>query len=359
MKKYITLPPIEAQHVRQPSHLDPEWALVAVWHQKTAVLLIAFLFGIAGVIIALLSPFEYTSEVRVMPELQARSALNLKRFGALAELAGINLEGVSNTEAIRPDLYPDVLKSTPFILYLLNQPITTVKKSKYASLAAFLTQESFSWTDRFFDRKPLTVPLSTDDRQALRLTRDQEQLIKDTKERILSDLDKQSGVIIIRVKMPDAEVAAQVSQLAIDYLTRYVIQYRTEKTRSDLKFLSGRFREAKQRYDRAMVHLSAYKDQHRYMVTEIGTIEERRLQAEFELAQGLYSTITQQYEQTRIKIQEETPILKMLEPAQVPTKRSEPRRTIMVLMAVLMGGLFGIGIALVRHIDWQSLSIKR
>ncbi|RYZ32850.1 MAG: hypothetical protein EOP49_36895, partial [Sphingobacteriales bacterium] len=190
MKKYLTLLPIEARNIRQPSHLDPQWALIAVWHQKAYVLLIAFLFAVVGVVVALLSPFEYTSEVRVMPELQARSALNLKRFGALAELAGINLEGVSNTEAIRPDLYPDVLKSTPFILYLLNQPITTVKKSKYSSLAAFLTQESFSWIVRFFDRKPLTVPLSIDDRQALRLTRDQEQLIKDTKERILSDLDK-------------------------------------------------------------------------------------------------------------------------------------------------------------------------
>ncbi|GAB3930276.1 GNVR domain-containing protein [Larkinella terrae] len=352
MKKWITLSPKDAASVRPPAQLDPQWALLLLWRQKGNVLKMAFLFAVVGVVVALLSPFEYISEVRVMPELQARSALNLKRFGALAELAGINLEGVSNTEAIRPDLYPDVLKSTPFMLYLLNQPVTTVEKRKFPTLAAFLTEGSFSLIDRVFGKKTLSVPPALGDRQALHLTRDQEELVKNTKERILSDLDKQSGVIIIRVKMPDAEVAAQVGQLAIDYLTRYVISYRTEKTREDLKFLSERFREAKQRYDRAMINLSTYKDQHRYMVTQVGTIEERRLQADFELAQGLYGNITQQYEQTRIKIQEETPILKILEPPQVPTKRSEPRRSILVVLYTFIGGLVGIGLVLMRHIEW-------
>ncbi|MGV3561134.1 GNVR domain-containing protein [Larkinella arboricola] len=353
MKKWITLSPKDTDSIRSSSQVEPRWALVTIWRQRSNVLKIAFLFAVIGVVVALLSPVEFTSEVQVMPELQARSAMNLKRFGALAELAGINLEGVGNTEAVRPDLYPDVLKSTPFILHMLNQPVKTVSGQRYPTLAAFLTQEP-SWLDWFQEKKTLMVPRAVNDRQTLHLTRDQELLVKDTKERILSDLDKQSGVIIIKIKMPDAEVAAQVSQIAIDYLTRYVISYRTEKTREDLGFLSERFREAKKRYDRAMVNLSAYKDQHRYMVTQLGTIEERRLQAEFELAQGLYSNITQQYEQTRIKIQEETPILKILEPAQVPTKRSEPRRTIMVILYTFVGGIIGIMIVLIRHVDWRQ-----
>ncbi|MFD1142152.1 GNVR domain-containing protein [Larkinella insperata] len=352
MKKWITLSPRDAGSLRPSSQVEPRWALLTVWRQKDNILKVAFLFALIGVVVALVSPVEFSSEVQVMPELQARSAMNLKRFGALAELAGINLEGVGNTEAIRPDLYPDVLKSTPFILHLLNQPVRTVDRQRYSSLAAFLTKDP-SWLDWFKEKEPLRVPKALNDRQTLHLTRDQELLVKDTKERILSDLDKQSGVIIIKVKMPDAEVAAQVSQVAIDYLTRYVITYRTEKTREDLKFLSERFRESRKRYDRAMVNLSAYKDQHRYMVTQLGTIEERRLQAEFDLAQGLYSNITQQYEQTRIKIQEETPILKILEPAQVPTKRSEPRRTIMVILYTFVGGIIGTMIVLIRHIDWR------
>lgn len=352
MRKWLALSPSNADNIRHSSQVDPHWAVVTIWHQRSDVLKIAFLFAVIGVIAALVSPVEFTSEVQVLPELQARSAMNLKRFGALAELAGINLEGVSNTEAVRPDLYPDVLKSTPFMLHLLGQPVHTVDQQRYATLTAFLAARS-SWLDRLLNKEPVAVPKAGSDRQTLHLTREQELLIKDTKERILSDLDKQSGVIIIKVKMPDAEVAAQVGQIAIDYLTRYVIHYRTEKTREDLKFLSERFREARKRYDRAMVNLSAYKDQHRYMVTQLGTIEERRLQAEFDLAQGLYSNITQQYEQTRIKIQEETPILKVLEPAQVPTKRSEPRRTIMVILYTFIGGFVGIGLTLVRNIDWR------
>ncbi len=54
-----------------------------------------------------------------MPEIQSKGA-GLGGLGSLAGLAGIDIGGMAGSvDAIRPDIYPDVLQSVPFALQLL------------------------------------------------------------------------------------------------------------------------------------------------------------------------------------------------------------------------------------------------
>ena len=66
--------------------------------------------------------------------------------------------------------------------------------------------------------------------------RQTENNIKDLKERIICTYDKKVGVITISVKMPDPVVAANVARFSMNYLTDYIINYRTEKQKRDLDF---------------------------------------------------------------------------------------------------------------------------
>ena len=330
--------------------LTSDWLIALLRSNWLFLAKTAAVCGVIGVIYAVLSPEEYTAETRLMPELQARSAANLKRFGALAELAGINLDAVGTTEAVRPDLYPDVLGSTPFLLDVLNKPVTTVDKTRYPTLTALLTDPSRQPLTAWLFNKAIVMPQPKEPTTAVRLNREQDDLRKDCQERILSDLDKQTGLIIVRVKMPDAEVAAQVCLYATTYLRRYVVRYRTEKARADSGFLAQRRSEVKQRYDRALGNLSAYADQNQYLYTQSAKLEGRRLEAEVSLTQTLYDELSRQYEQMRLKVQEETPILSVLEPPAVPARRSEPRRTLTVLVFAGIGLLAGAGWVLVRSI---------
>lgn len=300
-------------------------------------------FAVVGVVYALLAPVEYTTETRLMPEFQAGSAVNLKRFGALAELVGIDLESVSQTEAVRPDLYPDVLTSTPFLLTILNQPVTTTDKKTYPTLTAFLSTGPHNLFTTWLGNAPLAMPMPDSLGRSVQLSKEQEDLLKDVGKRIVSELDPQSGLIHIRVKMPDAAVVAEVCQRAIAYLKRYVIRYRTGKTRTDLQFVTQRRNEAKARYDRALNALSAYADRNRFVYTQSARIEGKRLDAEENLARTLYDELSRNYEQTQLKIQEQTPVFTVLEPPKIPAKRSEPRRALTVLAFMGVGLVLGIG----------------
>ena len=313
-----------------------------IWARRRVVLAVTITGLVSGILYAFLSPVDYRADVSIMPELQTRSALTLKRFGALAELAGIDLDATANiTDAVRPDLYPNVLASRPFILYILNQPVETTTHQQYPTLVAFLTDPGRFWLNRLFGINALTIPQQLSNRQLLTLSIDQEDLLKSMQERILSDLDKQSGLILIRVELPDANVAAQVAQLSADYLKQYIIDYRTGKLQENLTFLINQLQETKNRHDTARRQLARYLDEHRYTVLQTALLEAHELEANVNVARTVLDDLTRQFEQTRLRIQEQTPIFKVLEPPHVPARRSSPRRKWIVLIFTVVSFFAG------------------
>ncbi len=299
-------------------------------------------FIVIGLSVAFLSGEEFESESRLMPELQAKAAARSQQFGALAELAGIDLGSSLTVEAVRPDLYPDVLSSTPFLLFACNQPVTDRNRKRYL-LQDFLLEKEGKLT-------PANRILPTMNRPLVQFNKEQENLLKDIKERLTASLDKKSGIIYVKTTMPDPAIAAQFTQLAVTYLQTYVSNYRTGKVRQSERFLARQVREAKARYQQAELAWSMHADQNRFVVTKVADINSRRLEADYIASQTLYNDLNRQLEQTRLRVQEETPIFQVLEPPRVPVKRSSPRRTLLVLGAALLGGIVGISWLLVRKI---------
>ena len=140
----------------------------------------------------------------------------------------------------------------------------------------------------------------------------------------------------------------------MDYLTQYVTNYRTEKARLDLHFYSQRLNESRQRYQTAQLAVFQYNDQHKYFVVQAATMGKQRREAELNIAQTVYTELSREFEQAKLRVQERTPVFKVLEPAQVPLKRVSPKRTILVLVFAAIG--FGLGVLylLARQADWTG-----
>jgi uncharacterized protein involved in exopolysaccharide biosynthesis len=321
------------------------------------VLLVALPLVLFGMYVALTAPEEFITETRILPEFQAKSAAGLKRFSALAELAGINLEGVGQTEAVRPDLYPDILTSTPFVLALLRQPVSDRAGQTYPTLLARLTAPATTWFGAE-DPKPtdFAALLRAVPGQPLPLSKTQAGFLKDLKKRVVAEIDKQSGILVLKVKMPDPLVAAQVAQYATRYLSEYVIGYRTDKARQDLGFLAARQAESKRRYESALMAYSQYRDRNKYVVTQTAMLDEKQLESALGVSRELYNNLTLQYEQARLRVQEATPVMKVLEPPTVPVTRSEPARTTLVLGYTLAGLVLGVAWVLLPVLDWKRLA---
>lgn len=301
-------------------------------------------FGIIGTIYAFTAQKEFESKVVVLPEIQSMGGSKLGGLGALAGLAGIDVGSMGGTEAIRPDLYPNVTQSLPFVLFLLQQPIYISESKKTQTLQAYFESLNQGLLDDILDFEEKVKP-KLDPQQfskAVELDLKQENLIKDLQKRVVTTFDRKSGIITINVKMPDPVVAATVARLSVEYLKEYVTTYRTDKTRKQLKFLEKQVSEAKGRVQSTEASLASYRDRNSFLVMNTAKVTEQRIQSEFMLAQNVYNGLVQQYEQAKIKVEEETPVFKMLEPPKIPLYKSEPKRLALILMFIVIGVVLSI-----------------
>ena len=76
-------------------------------------------------------------------------------------------------------------------------------------------------------------------------------------------------------------------------------------------------------------------------------LERQRLTREVTVLTGVFTTLKQQYETTKIEEVKESDYVVILDPPEVPLIRSKPRKKKMVILAGLLGIALGIGIAFV------------
>jgi len=334
------------------------------------ILAVVAVFAAVGVAHALLAPAEYTSAVRFMPELKTRLSGNLSQLSSLAGLAGINLDAGGDADAVRPDLYPGILQSVPFFLHIMQQKITDPAQGDTLALDAYLERAEGrhlfgklkQWARGLAgssENGASLAPKAAARNEVIAMTRQQELRAEDLADRIQAGFDKKTGIITIQVNMPDPVVAAVVARQTTEYLTRYVTGYRTGKARQQADFLQERVNDARRRYEAAEYALQNYRDRNRNLFLNVARIDGNRLQADYTLTQTVFNDLSRQLEQAKIKVQEETPVFKELDPPQVPTRRSAPKRTILVLIYTLLGAVVGTGLAYFRPAGTRLFPKKR
>ncbi len=310
---------------------------IAIW---------AFAFSVVGAIYSLLVQNEFESKTTLMPEIAGKNSAG--GLSALAGLAGFDLGSLTSSgEAVRPDLYPNILQSLPFALHLLKQKVYVSETSDTTSVENYFLNQDKSLFEKWFGASKKEEAKWLDPQKksnTVELTKVQDNLVKEVLLRVTTTFDRKTGIINIGTKMPDPVMAANVARISADYLKEYVTSYRTEKTKRQVTFLKNQVTEAKQRYQNAESALAHFKDGNRFLVLSTPKVEEARLTADFMFAQNVFNDLTRQYEQAKIKVEEETPVFKVLEPAKIPLKRSEPKRTIMVIISAFLGMLVGVAV---------------
>ncbi len=325
---------------------------------------------VIGLIVAFGTPKEYKSEVTLLVETGSGSngmSGLLQQFGGLA---GLNLGGAgAGTDALRPDLYPDVIKSTPFLLEILNQKVTeskydsTITISQYldrhtrSSLMSMILGNTIGLPGKIIGwvrGKPKNDEPSTKNQRArpLKLTPEQSTDIGTLSGCIKAKQGESNNTLVISVEMQDPQVAAQLTDSVVKSLTKYITDYRTQKAKTDMQFVATSAAEAELKYKQTQRALATYSDQNKNVILASARTEEQRLQAEYTLAFNIYNTLSQQLEQAKLKVQQETPVFKVLNPAQVPLQKSKPKTSLILVAMVFLGGIVGIAINLFRNLKF-------
>jgi len=352
--RYIQVPvsqtPVSVD-MHEEQLVDLTEMLRILWNGKAKILYTTLIFSCIGLIYAFTAPKEYTVTVKVIPEVQAPTA-NMGRLGGLAAQFGLGGGLSSGTLDFLPvQMYPEILASTNFLSEIIS-------KSVYFELI----QDSISY-QQYFNEYQKKNPLITysiglpniliglfrntsvsdetndEDMSYVRRSIPPKQLaaMLGVRKSVELDRDESTGIINITVRTQHPEVSFYLSEVITNALSSYLTTYKTEKARNNLEFIQERLSDSRAAFESVQISMAEFVDQSKGALTESARMYQQRLQSEYNVKFNVYNNLTEQAEQAKIKIQEDTPVLNVIQPPLYPNRPSAPNSMIIVIVSVFLG----------------------
>lgn len=326
------------------------------WEGRKTILKSILFFTTFGVLIALVSPKEYTAATSMVPQ-SGQQENKLGGLSSLAAMAGFNLDANSSNDVLTPLVYPQIVTSTPFQLELMNTTFSFAEVDHPISLLEYYTKVASPGILSLIKKYTIGLPgiivsaikgkgmlVKSVENGLISLTEDQENIRKIIEDKVVLDLDSKQGFLTLTASFPEALLSAQIAEKASQLLQKYITQYKINKASDQLNFINQRYREVKVEFENAQERLARFRDENKNVTSAIARTQEERLQGEYTIALNVFNELAKQLEQAKIKVKEETPVFSILEPAIVPMEKSKPKRSLIVAIWLFLGGIIGTGI---------------
>lgn len=319
----------------EESEIDLVEMAQKLWAGKKTIIKGCIIGAVLGLVVALSIPKEYTTTIKLSPEISDSKGKMGGGLSTLASMAGVNLSQGNSVDAVYPNLYPDVVSSVPFIVNLFDVQVTT-SDGKTMAVADYMKNETHgAWWSAIlsFPGKAIGwfISLFKDKEEGegtinpYHLTTDQWQMVEGLRKRISADVDTKTSVITIGSTMQDPVVSAQLADTVAENLKRHITQYRIQKAVNDVEYAQKINNSARKDYYEAQQRYADYVDKNHNVALNSRRTEEERLSNEASLAFNLYNTTAAQLQQLKAKVQENTPVYAVIQPATVPHKANSSR----------------------------------
>ena len=348
--------------------IDIIFLLSKIWNNRINILISIIGGGIIGTIIAFSLPKTYKVDIIISPE--TGQSGNGNNIAGMASMLGINSIPGAAIDAVNSTMFPEIIKSTPFILDIYNTKVISQKQQKEFNLADYIIQEKQPWwnyifkvpfiiKEMFSPTKRNNIKKESTVINPYRLTEEQTFIISKIKSALSATEDKKSGMTIISTKFQDPEVAASIADTTVTKLQQYIINYRTKKAQEDCKYLENLCNEKKREYLQSQQIYADFIDTNRNIILQKTQTEGTRLQNEMNMAFQIYSQIETQLQMAKAKVQEAKPVFAIVEPATVPLGPSSPNKPLIIVVFTFLGLISGIAWTLLGKDLWNSLKAKK
>ena len=253
-----------------------------------------------------------------------------------------NSFGTSGSDAIYPELYPDIINTIPFSVEMLNIPVSTIDGSYKGDLYHYLlSHQKRPWLSRIKNKVKALFQKNNGSSDVLDpycLSKRQMAVIRYFHKLVTCEVDIKTSVIKLSSVMQDKLVACTVADSLCIKLQEYVTEYRTNKAKNDLATVKNLYDEARNEYMSAQRRYASFLDRNVNLVRESVKAEAVRLENEQNITFGVYQEMSSQYAAARAKLQEQTPAFTVLEPARLAEWHFAPKKSVISVVFALLGG---------------------
>jgi len=335
-------------------------------------------FIINGIIVFIIAcayilciPRTYRASINLAPETEVSSGLS--SLSTIASTFGFDINAGQSSDAISPELYPDLFESNDFLVKLLGIQVYSEKAGHEVDYFTYLSQyqDHTPWDPikqkikRLFKRpkKRISIPTTNNGAEEetginpFYLTEQEFFAVEALKSNIKCSTDKKTGVISIVVEDQSPYVCACMADSARVYLQEFITDYRTNKARIDVDYYKSLCQQAEKEYKQALNEYSIYTDTHSGNLRQSYQAKADELENDMQAKLSTLVSIRQQLITAEAKVQERTPAFTVLQGASVPNKASGPKRMIFVAFMLLLSCI-GTFLWLVRDKLKENLGLS-
>ena len=298
--------------------------------------------GIAFVIALIIGfsiPKTYNCKIQLAPETAGGSG-SLGGLASLASSFGVSLGGSSQGgDAIKPTIYPDLMKSVDFKTSLFPIKVEMKESGKVMSYYDYLKYEWREpwWKDLFGLLSPELKKDTLVD--MFQLTAEQARIASLAIKNIECKIDKKTDLITIDVTAQDPMVVALLADSVKNRLQDFLTAYRTKKARRDLEYALTLYKQAKKDYERIRQVYYEYMDANQDVSLLSATQRQNDLENEMQLQYNNFTATSAQVLAAKALVQKETPSFTTIQSATVPLGPSGPKRPLILVVCLFLSAL--------------------
>jgi uncharacterized protein involved in exopolysaccharide biosynthesis len=301
-----------------PDHLDGVdrgTSLIASLHallrQRVLIVGIAIASTLTVIGLTLTRDRTYSTTTSFVPQARRTGTA----AAGLAAQFGLDLGSAESSQS--PQFYADLLTSRALLGDLVDRPYTIQHDGAARQLAVADVVHA----------RGRTPPLRREDALAR------------VRALLRVSTSAKTSVVSLTVQSPDPQLSVAMAARALAWINHYNVVTRQSQARAEREFTEQRLRESKADLARAEEHLLAFSESNRsYAQNSALALERARLQRELDNQQRLYAGFSDAFEKARVDEVRDTPVISVVEPAEVPV-RPDPRGLVLRTLLALAGGM--------------------
>jgi uncharacterized protein involved in exopolysaccharide biosynthesis len=175
--------------------------------------------------------------------------------------------------------------------------------------------------------------------------------VEELRDALRVDVHTRTGIVALAVQTPWPQLSVGIANRLLELVDEFNTVTRQAQAAAERRFTEERLTQSRGELREAEERLQGFLQGNRTWESSPELrFEHDRLERDVVMRQEVYTSLMQAYEQARIDEVRNTPLITLIESPRLP---AEPDPRLLVLkaaLALLLGGLLGVGIALVRDV---------
>ena len=292
--------------------------LILARQLKIIIIMPSILCSITIIYVQFFTSPVYESTAKIM---SSSGAGGTSQAAGIAAQFGIALPtGQSEAQWV----YPEIIKSRTLARAMLKRKFDTEKYGSQKSLLEILTGGN---GNPEFDTDRLEIIAVNNFISMIELSE-----------------DIQTGIYTVTLGAFESQFSSELTAVLIEELDTHQREYNKAKTGEAKQFILERIVDTEQELQMAEEALKDFRDHNRRIENSPALqLEQQRLTREVTVLTGVFTTLKQQLESTKIEEVKESDYVVVLDPPETPLFPSKPNKKRIVILA----GFLGIGLGLI------------